>query len=302
MSTPTRRTQTQDTTTQIVLVVFGLMVTIAAVLVGVATLQNRDQNDLLATGVDPQEETVSPTPGGGAAHNLSDDDSGRGESGADSAGQDGSDLDVLASGTTEDAKPGGSGTGAAGAPTETDNSSNVTQPPPTQAPPLPNPDEIGVVVPSQISASAERSPVNLYCTGEAANYIAENLIDGDFNTGWGAGQDNGTGQSVHMVLPGPTWITEIGLTPGFTKIGPRRSADCASASAFGENRFVHHVRFSFDDGTFVEFVYQQSPDIQYFPVDVITERVDMVILETVLPPGADDDTILSELVIIGALI
>ena len=64
---------------------------------------------------------------------------------------------------------------------------------------------------------------------------------------------------------------------------------------------LHHVsvRYTFDDGTSIEQASGLSPVIQYAEVATTTRTVTITILGTVRPPGADDDTILSEVAFEG---
>lgn len=143
-------------------------------------------------------------------------------------------------------------------------------------------------------ATDERKSVNLRCTGERVSYDAIQLIDGDMNTGWGAGEINGTRQSVTVRFAERVRLSRVGLTPGFAKFGPRQDRGCASVEAFPLNRWVTSVRYTFDDGTSVLQDFQRRKDLQYVQVDVVTQSVEITILSTDRPPGADDDTVLSE--------
>lgn len=169
-------------------------------------------------------------------------------------------------------------------------------------PPSPNPqpgEPVEPVVVQQLrpvlaTATAERDSVFLRCTGAFVPYGAENLIDGDVDTGWGASAGDGSGQSVTVTFDEPVHLTRVGLTPGFTKTGPRKDRGCAETFAFPLNRFVRAVRYSFDDGQTVRHDFEQRPGLQFLSVDTTTREVRITILETYRPPGADNDTILSE--------
>lgn len=170
--------------------------------------------------------------------------------------------------------------------------------PVTEATP-PTPNSVALAPVSELSpvsavASDERVPADQRCTGETVFYSAPQLIDGDLQTGWGAGQNDGTGQSIRLTFSGPVQLTRIGLTPGYAKIGPRADRGCVDTPAFGVNRFVPLVEYRFDDGSTVTQRFDRRPDIQTIEVDVVTSSVVITVLETILPPGADDDTVLSE--------
>ena len=155
------------------------------------------------------------------------------------------------------------------------------------------------LTPVSAVGSAERDGVSLRCTGTFIPYTAEQLIDGDPSTGWGAGADDGTGEHVTLTFEGPVRLTSVGLTPGYAKIGPRQDTNCRPVDAFPLNRWVPEVSYTFDDGTSVTQSFEERPQLQTMPVDVITTTVVIRILETVLPPDADDDTILSEAAFAG---
>ena len=89
-------------------------------------------------------------------------------------------------------------------------------------------------------------------------------------------------------------LRRIGLTPGFAKEGPRSDQNCNTVSAFPFNRQVTRVSYTFDGGVTREVTFAAQPDLQTTEVDVLTSSVRITILQTHRPPGADDDTILSE--------
>ena len=149
--------------------------------------------------------------------------------------------------------------------------------------------------PVEALATNERAGVNLRCPpNNFVSYDASLLIDGDENTGWGASSSDGTGQSITVRFAGDRHLTSVGLTPGYTKFGPRADQNCASVSAFPFNRFVTSVEYRFDDGTTAIQQFEQSPGLQTMPVDVVTRSVQITVLGTVRPVNADDDTIISE--------
>ncbi len=177
-----------------------------------------------------------------------------------------------------------------GTPTPTATSRRSTPSPTRRVVP---PSRSEVLQPVSAEATAERRSVKLACTGEPTSYDAEKLIDGDLDTGWGASSGDGSGQSITVTFRDPVQLTEVGLTPGFAKIGPREDKNCRRVSAFPHNRFVESVRYRFDDGTSVEQEFEERADLQMLPVNTITRRVRITILET-SRPGADNDTIISE--------
>lgn len=158
---------------------------------------------------------------------------------------------------------------------------------------------------AEVTASAERSSVVLRCHRQqgldiVTLYTAEMLIDGDMNTGWGAGEDDGTGQSIRIDFGRPVDLAAVGLTPGFAKIGPRSTHDCQAVDAFPFNAFVPLVQYRFDDGSVIKQFFEQRKDLQTMDIveelgaPVHTQTVEITILETVFPEGYTQDTILSE--------
>lgn len=143
-------------------------------------------------------------------------------------------------------------------------------------------------------ASNERAPVNgLRCTGQYLAYTAEQLVDGDPQTGWGASSTDGSGQYITITFSGPRHLTSVGLTPGYLRRAPHSRAGCAEVVAFDYNRFVTAVEYQFDDGSTVDQTFARTPTMQTMPVDVSTQSVRITILGT-QHQGQDDDTILSE--------
>lgn len=153
----------------------------------------------------------------------------------------------------------------------------------------------GPLQPVSAVASNIRAGVNLRCPPH--NFISYDpslLIDGNENTGWGASSSDGTGESITVSFANERHLTSVGLTPGYTKFGPRADQNCAAVSAFPFNRFVTAVEYRFDDGSVVRQDFQQTPGMQTIPVDEVTRSVTITILGTVRPTNADDDTIISE--------
>lgn len=154
--------------------------------------------------------------------------------------------------------------------------------------------------PVAATATNQRSSVDLRCTGERVNYAPENLIDGNHDTGWGASSADGTGQSVTLTFAAPVRLTRIGLTPGYTRVGPRQDQGCAEVLAFPFNRVVTSVSYAFDDGSAITQTFERLAELQYQDVDVTTTTVRITVLGTDRGSGADDDTVISEAVFEGA--
>ena len=155
------------------------------------------------------------------------------------------------------------------------------------------------VTPSLVEASASLPEASNSCTDETISYQAGNLFDGDENTGWGVHGDP-SGTTVTITLPAETVITQVGLVPGYAKVGPRGDAHCADASAWPHNRHVTSVTWSFQDGTSVSQDFTDSQRMQTIPVDGLsTSTVTLTINDSVQPPGAVDDTVISEVQLTG---
>ena len=147
--------------------------------------------------------------------------------------------------------------------------------------------------PTRADATAERNAVNLRCGGAFVDYVAGNLIDGDTDTGWGASNTDGAGESITIFFDREVRLTEVGMTPGYTKVGPRSDADCQDVFAYPYNRFVVGVRYAFDDGSVAEQRFEDRGEMQTIGVETVTSSVTITILETDRH-GKDDDTIISE--------
>lgn len=156
------------------------------------------------------------------------------------------------------------------------------------------------VTPERIDVSFQRPAVDsIICTGEPLAYSGEQLIDGDENFGWGASMGDAAGATADMRFAGPVKLATVGLTPGYTRLAPRSKAGCQTVVAFPYNRFVQAVRWTFDDGSSIDQSFEQLPELQTMPVDVTTSSVKLTILSTTRPPGADDETVISEAAFTG---
>ena len=124
--------------------------------------------------------------------------------------------------------------------------------------------------------------------------MATNLIDGDPQTGWGAGRGDGAGERITVTFDRSVLLTKVGLTPGYNRVAPRSDVGCDTVNALSFNRFVNRVRFEFDDGTIVAADLPGIADVVWTDVFVRTKSVVIHLVETTRPSGADDDTILSD--------
>jgi len=193
------------------------------------------------------------------------------------------DGDDTGSAASDDGDDGSSGPGSSDA-----------NPPPTT-----RPAPVEILNPVRVTPTNTRDSVELRCGG-TADYGAWNLFDGNPNTGWGASASDGTGQSVRMDFGGPVRLAQVGITPGFTKVGLRFDQGCASVNAFPFNHFIAEVQWTFDDGSSVNQTFEQRGTLQFTRVDTTTRSVTMTIVRTELPPGADPDTVISTMEIRGS--
>lgn len=153
-----------------------------------------------------------------------------------------------------------------------------------------------------VTASNVRPSVDLLCAPYThATYGPELLFDGDDNTGWGASKADGTGEWVDVRFDGPVELTRIGMTSGFNRVAPRKDRGCVEVHAFGFNRHVTVAEFTFDDGSSVMHQLDEIPELQFIDLDPPprTSTVRITIRGTVRPPGADNDTIISEAIFEG---
>lgn len=134
------------------------------------------------------------------------------------------------------------------------------------------------------------------CDGQLSTYDAANAVDGDLQTAWAPAPDDGSGQHLLVDLGRSVELTEVGLVPGYAKVGPLRWNGCQPVSRFELNRQIVRVRYRFDDASMLEQSFSSQPMIQWTPVAVTTRTIDVEILSTRLPAGdhVDDDTLISE--------
>jgi hypothetical protein len=177
-------------------------------------------------------------------------------------------------------------------------------PGPTEAPSVtaaPSP-RTGMLRPARAEAIAVDDSARLVCPPRSlVTFTADNLIDQDPNTGWWASaDDDGAGRFAVISFPSTVRLTQVGLVPGYTHLGPRADQDCRVANAFPFNRFIEVVQYDFDDGTSVEQRFEPQPRMQTRSVDATTKNVRITILRTSLPAGADNDTLISDTYFAGA--
>jgi len=151
------------------------------------------------------------------------------------------------------------------------------------------------LAPSTATATNTRKAVpELKCTGLPLAYTADQLIDGDPETGWGASEGDGSGEHATISFGRQVNLTSVGIIPGYAREAEHSKADCNRVSAFEYNRQIQAVRWTFDDGSSLEQTFEPDPSMQTLDVSKTTGSVTLEILRTVRPDGADSDTIISE--------
>jgi serine/threonine protein kinase len=173
------------------------------------------------------------------------------------------------------------------------------QPPPPTAPPPPPPPTSPPAEPSApiqatgATASSTDAPATDAC-GARTTFDAANAIDSKPETAWGT-PGNGVNQTLTITLPGAVRVTRIGLIPGYAKVDR-----CDQADRFFENRRVRAVRYVFlTDGSTQTQTFEDRSAAQFVDVDVVTDSVQIEILETT-QPGTRDRTAISEVEILGS--
>jgi hypothetical protein len=143
------------------------------------------------------------------------------------------------------------------------------------------------------ASGSATAPDNVDAGGTQMSYSASNVLDGDPKTAWRV-HGNGRGVVLTLSLPGPAHLVQVGLIPGYAKIDPANGVD-----RFPQERRIAEVRWQFDDGTFVDQHFADSPTMQRTAVDVTTGSVTIRILAT--RPGDPDYyyTPISEVSLLG---
>jgi hypothetical protein len=147
-----------------------------------------------------------------------------------------------------------------------------------------------VVKATSIVAPAPTPPAPDACQ-QMDNFEVANLQDGDFATAYRV-KGSGVGRQIRLRLAAPTRITEVGLVPGWAKVG------CDGADLFRQHRTVARVRWTFDGGKSVEQAFNAAPDLQVLAVDVVSTNVTVRILAT-NPPNGINMTAVSEIRLSG---
>ena len=144
-----------------------------------------------------------------------------------------------------------------------------------------------------VLATTVREPSVDGC-GQPTSYDRFHLVDGRDDTAWMATGD-GTGASVRIVFAEPTFVSEVGLVPGYTKVDP-----CTGVDRFHQMRRVTGVRWQFDDGNVLDQNPDPKPDLQTIalPHPTWTTTVTLTVTSTTEPGRSElDHTPISEIVV-----
>lgn len=130
---------------------------------------------------------------------------------------------------------------------------------------------------AQVIASEVRDDSKDAC-GTPITYSPQAVLDQVVNTAWMVKGD-GVGKTLTFFFEERSHVTTLGLIPGYAKLDP-----CSGADRFDDLRKIRRVRWSFDDGTSVEQIFDLPvASLMSIPVDVVTSQVELTILETDAP-------------------
>lgn len=177
----------------------------------------------------------------------------------------------------------------------------VTAAPPTSVPATATP-EVNLAAAAPLPSARLRvstssvAPSSQNACGDVTTYDPANMVDGRPDTTWRIPGD-GVGSFVQLDLASPTIVTGVEVIPGYAKIDP-----CDGTDRFPQNRRVRRVELSFSDGTRVEGLMSDSPELQPIQFEPVrTEWIRVTVLETIPPSSSDprDNTAISEVVVTG---
>jgi hypothetical protein len=159
--------------------------------------------------------------------------------------------------------------------------------------PAPAPARVELAASAVASASSTaRSSVD--AGGNRVSYGAGNAIDGRRSTAWRTPGD-GTGETLTLTWNHPVRVASVGLIPGYDKQDPYDGAD-----RFLQNRRVTAARVTFSDGSAWDLTIADSRRLQRFPIAVVTDSVTIEVLATVPGQPGFDDTVISEVSVLGS--
>lgn len=163
----------------------------------------------------------------------------------------------------------------------------------TVHPPAPPPAPVELASSAVASASSTaRSSVD--AGGNRVTYGAGNAIDGKRTTAWRTPGD-GTGETLKLAWDHPVRVSSVGLIPGYDKHDPHDGAD-----RFVQNRRVVAARVTFSDGSAWNLRIADSRRLQRFAIAGVTDSVAIEVLATVPGQPGYDDTVISEVSVLGS--
>ncbi len=132
-----------------------------------------------------------------------------------------------------------------------------------------------VFAPAPTSLTADCSaPDSEDAAGVRQTYEPAKAFDGKAETAWRCSGD-ASGKSIIISLGGPVQLTSVGLIPGFDKTDATDGSD-----RFVQSRRILRVRWTFDDGSYIESDPSGVRAMKTTPVSVRTSTVRMTIEQT----------------------
>jgi hypothetical protein len=165
----------------------------------------------------------------------------------------------------------------------------------TSQPPAPTVEPSAPVelAPSATASASSTAPSSVDAGGHRVSYRAGNVIDGKRSTAWRT-QGDGRGETLTLAWEGPVRLAAVGLVPGYDK---RDSYD--GSDRFAQNRRVSAARIVLSDGSAWDVTIKDSRELQFFAIEGLTESVTIEILATVPGQPGFDDTVISEVSVLG---
>lgn len=122
------------------------------------------------------------------------------------------------------------------------------------------------------------APNGVDAAGVTQTYEPAKAFDGSLETAWRCSGD-ATGRTLLVTFATPVQLTSVGLVPGYDKVDSTDGSD-----RFVQSRKITRVRWTFDDGSFVESTPNGDRRIVTTAVSVRTSSVRLTIEQTI--PGS----------------
>lgn len=159
------------------------------------------------------------------------------------------------------------------------------------------------VSPTNWRASSTLDPVKLACEpGRTMSYGVERAFDNDPDTAWAAARGRNAGEWIEAYFEPGTEIREISLYNGYLRQAARKAIGCQVASSYEFNRQITQIEVVFADGDSERFRLLSTEQLQQVVLAEprITSSIRIRILDTILPRGADNDTLITDIYFGGA--